>query len=130
MCCDNYYFDYQYITYAASSCFFIGKNVLAYYDDHFARIRHINCFFYIPEANSRSRCSVCTTYRENVLCSALNRLLKQSDENSVTVTKSHVNFHCLTMPEKMGHLQNLSRLVRCKEKQIQGLCNRLSKLQC
>ena len=108
--------------------FLIGKNVVAYYDHRFATIRHINCSFYMPEANSCSRCSVCTTYRENVLRSALNRLLKQSDENNVTETNSHVNFCFLTMPEKMGCLQNLSTLVRCKGKQIQDLQNRLSKV--
>jgi len=62
-----------------------------------------------------------------VLRSALNRLLKQSDENSATVANSHVNFRFLNTPEKMGRLQNLSRLVCCKEKQIQDLRNRLSK---
>ena len=82
----------------------------------------------MPEANSSSRCSVCTIYRENVLRSALNRLLKQSDENSVTETNSHVNFCFLTTPEKMDRLQNLSKLVRCKEKQIQDLRKRLSKV--
>ena len=38
------------------------------------------------------------------------RLLKQSDENNVTETNSHVNFCFLTMTKKMGRLQNLSKL--------------------
>ena len=82
----------------------------------------------MPEANSSSRCSVCTTYRENVLRSALNRLLKQSDENSVTVINSPVNFRSLTTPEKMGHLSaKFKQIGALQKKQIQDLRNKLSK---
>jgi len=40
----------------------IGKNIVAYYDQRFATIRHVKCSFYLREAMSSTRCSVCTTY--------------------------------------------------------------------
>ena len=109
-------------------CFVAGRNVVAYYDNRFSTIRHINCPFTLPQLTSGNRCSACKTYRDNVLRCALNRVLKQSDnEISVIETSSHANFRYLNTPEKMDRLKNLSKLVRSKEKQIQDLHNRLAK---
>ena len=56
---------------------------------------------------SSNRCPPCKTYRDNVLCGILNRVLKQSDnERDVTETSSHANF-CYLNTEKIGHLKNL-----------------------
>ena len=77
---------------------------------------------------SSNRCPSCKTYRDNVLRGALNRILKQSDnERDVTETSSHANFRYLNTPEKIGRLKNLSKLVRSQEKHIQDLRNRLAK---
>ena len=109
--------------------YFTGKKVVAYYDQRFATIRHMNCPFYLPKAVTMlsTRCSICTSYRENVLRNSLNRLLKQSDGNCRMEADSHVNFRYLTTPEKVGRLQNLSRVVRSKERKIQELRTRLLK---
>ena len=64
-----------------------------------------------------------------MLCCALSRLLKQK-ENEISITKasSHVNFRYLNTPEKTERLQNLSRLLRVKEREIQALRIRLVKV--
>ena len=101
---------------------------MAYYDHRFATIRHINCPFQLPES-SGDKCSACKAYRENMLRCALNRLLKQiENDRSVTEANSHANFCYLNTPEKMERLRNLSRLVRTKEKEIQDLRSRLVKV--
>ena len=67
--------------------------------------------------------------RENVLRCSLSRLLKQKEnENSITEASSHVNFHYLNTPEKTERLQNLSRLLRVKEREIKALRVRLVKV--
>ena len=102
--------------------------MVAYYDNRFSTIRHINCLFILPPMKSSNRFPPCKTYRNNVLCGALNRVLKQSgNERDVTETSSHANFRYLNTPEKIGRLKNLSKLVCSQEKHIQDLCNRLAK---
>ena len=57
-----------------------------------------------------------------MLCCSSSRLLKQKEnENSITEASSHVNFHHLNTPEKTECLQNLSILLRVKEREIQAL---------
>ena len=107
---------------------FLGTSIVAYYDHRFSTIRHVNCLFQLT-APSNSRCSACKTYQDNVLCTSLNRLLKQSDnEKSVTEYNSHANFHYLNTPEKMESLKNLSKMVRIKDKETQALRCRLGKI--
>lgn len=60
---------------------------------------------------------------------SLSRLLKQKEnENSTTEASSHVNFRYLNTPEKTERLQNLSRLLHVKEREIQALRVRLVKI--
>ena len=96
---------------------FIGKNVVAYYDYHYATIRHVDCLYKLPEPNSR--CKHCKRFRDNVLRSCLSRLLrKENEENDPTRADSHTNFRALTPCQKDERLRNMRKVIHLKDNQI------------
>ena len=73
-------------------CLYVGQ-VIAYYDYQKSTIRHIQCPLQIPEVNPTKRCTYCKNYREKVLRSGLNRLLKQQGQNeNRSEISSHTNY--------------------------------------
>ena len=110
-------------------CLYVGQ-VIAYYDYQKSTIRHIQCPLQIPEVDPTKRCTYCKNYREKVLRSGLNRLLKQQEgqnENRSEIS-SHTNYRYSNTPEKiqrMHSLRNAVRLSRCKIRDLHFRLDRL-----
>ena len=53
-------------------CLFVGKKLLAYYDNQYSTIRHTNCLWLCDSSHTIiNQCCVCNKYQRNVLNSAL-----------------------------------------------------------
>lgn len=110
----------------------IGMNVVAYFDAQNSTIRHVQCIWKIPVSSTTKKCTFCRKYRDNVLRSALSRMLKQQEDDDRTGKlcgiNSHANYRYLNTPEKMVRMQNLHTMIHLNRKRIYQLQNQLEKI--
>ena len=102
---------------------------MAYCDQRYKTIHHVNCLVKIPTLTIGKRCQVCRKFRDNVLRSTLCSFLKHSDRiHEVCAASSHTNFRYLNTPEKVEHLRSLSRLIHVKEQQVADSKKKLNRM--
>ena len=105
--------------------------MVAYYDQCYLTIRHVQCKQVLPDKSKSDRCSTCRTYRY-VLRSALRNLHvasnKETECSQHCLPESHTNYRYLDTPEKIERLQNMHKLMCRQKKQIKRLQSSLNKL--
>ena len=93
--------------------------MVAYYDQCYCTIRHVNCHWKLQEDSRSTRYTVCKAYRY-VLKSGLKRLHVVSS-NAKILPESHANFRYLNTPEKIERMRNMHKLLCKKDRKITRL---------
>ena len=100
--------------------------MIAYYDQCYCTIRHVNCHWSLKEDCRSTRCSICRAYRY-VLKSGIKHL-HSVDSIVKSLPESHVNFRYLNTPEKIKRMKNMHKLICKKDRKISRLQHSLTKL--
>ena len=105
--------------------------MVAYYDQCFLTIQHVQCKRTLTDKSKSDRCSTCRAYRY-VLRSALRSLHiakdRETDNSTRCQSDSHTNFRYLDTPVKIERMQNMHKLVCQQRKEIKRLQYSLNKL--
>ena len=109
-------------------CLFVGTKPLAYYDNQYSTIRHINCLWLCNSSHMvNNQCSFCNKYQRNVLNSALatERIKLNAVSLGRSSTQSHTNYRFCSTPEKTERLRKLHHTVCLQKKVVQRLKDKL-----
>ena len=104
----------------------LGTCVVAYFDQIYLTIRHVDCKWTLPLNTKSQRCDECRKYRY-VLRSGLRNFNSFQSDRSKCATDSHTNFRYLDTPEKFERMRNLHKLVRSQQKRIAQLQHTLDR---
>ena len=104
----------------------LGTCVVAYFDQIYLTIRHVDCKWTLPLNAKSQRCDECRKYRY-VLRSGLRNLNSFQSDHNKCATDSHTNFRYLDTPEKFERMRNLHKLVRSQQKRITQLQHTLDR---
>ena len=95
----------------------LGTYVVAYFDQIYLTICHVDCKWTLPPNARTQRCDECQKYRY-VLRSGLRNLNSSQSDHNICATDSHTNFRYLDTPEKFERMRNLHKLVCSQKKKI------------
>ena len=104
----------------------LGTCVVAYFDQIYLTIRHVDCKWTLRLNAKSQRCEECRKYRY-VLRSGLRNLNSFQSDHNKCATDSHTNFHYLDTPEKFERMRNLHKLVCSQQKRITQLQHTLDR---
>ena len=98
--------------------------MIAYYDQCYCTIHHVNCHWSLQEDCRSIRCSVCRTYHYVLKCGV--KHLHAVDSNTKSLPESHTNFRYLNTPEKIERMRNMHKLLCKKDRKINRLQHSLT----